>query len=111
MAISFVGSSEQGVIDGGSMTVALASNISVNDLVVVAYSVPRSITMSAVSSSTTAYTQTVATVTNGNLNFAVFHRLVTSTTETTVRCTGTGNAQDGGTAVAMVFRGVDIYTP
>lgn len=110
MAISFVGSSEQGVASGNPITLSLPTN-QANDYVVVGLSVPRAVTLQVTSSSTgTLYDQLVPTVANGNLNFAVFGRLL-PVAETQVLYAGSGNAQDGQTMVAMVYRGVDPGTP
>lgn len=110
MAISFVGSSEQGVVSGAAITLSLPTN-QANDYVVVGLSVPRAVTLTVTTSDTgTPYDVLVPTVANGNLNFAVFGRLL-PVAETQVRYAGSGNAQDGQTMVAMVYRGVDPGAP
>lgn len=110
MAISFVGAAENSTTNGNNPVLTLPA-LSAGDCVIVAYSVPRATTLNVTSSSTsTGYTQIVSTVTNGNLNFGVFRRLV-PTAETQAICTGSGNGQDAITAVAMVFTGVDQSTP
>ncbi len=110
MAISFVGSVANSTINGTNLTLTLPSN-QANDCVIVAYSVPRSITMGVTSSSTTtAYTQIVTTLVSGTLRYSVWRRIV-PTSETQAICTGTGNAQDASAGVAFVFRGVSTSTP
>lgn len=112
MAISFVGATSNSTANGNTVTLTLPSTLmAAGDCVIVAYSVPRAITMGVTSSSTsTGYTEIVSTVTSGNLRFAVYRRIV-PTAETNAICTGTGNAQDANAAVALIFRGVDQSTP
>lgn len=112
MPISFIQAAENGVANGGNPTLTFAStSVQAGDVVVVAYAVPRTLTMNVTSSSTgTAYTQCVTTLTNGNLNFSVWYRVI-GASEVQAICTGTGNAQDGDTAVGFAFRGVDTTNP
>lgn len=113
MAITFVGSSEQGVINGGNATLNF-SPVSVGDYVLLAVTLGTSRTtgMAVTSSSGAAiYTTVVSTVTSSFARFAMFRNIVTSTGETTVSVTGTGGTSDALAAVVMVFSGVDPTTP
>lgn len=110
MAISFVGGAANSTINGNSPTVTLPA-LATGDCILTAYSVPRAITMVARSSGGTSHTAVSSIIVNGNLNFQVFQRYAESTGETTVTCSGTGNAQDAVTAVVLVFRGTRINSP
>lgn len=107
MAITLVGSSGASAIafSGGSPTLTFSTGAAAaNDVVVVAYSVSRAITMAVLSSDgTTPYTQIGTTISNGNLNTSVWYKVLTSS-EVTATCSGTGNGQDGVSAVCLVFR-------
>jgi hypothetical protein len=115
MAISFVGGAVRSTNNGASPVITLPALVA-GDCILTSYSVPRAITMVARSSGGTAYTAISSVLVNGNLNFQVFQRYAASTGETTVTCSGTANAQDAVTAVALVFRGTrpgrafDAYT-
>lgn len=115
MAISFIGGAVKSTDNGSSPTITLPA-LATGDCILACYSAPRSITMVVRSSGGTSYTAVSSQIVNGNLNFQVFQRYAASTGETTLTCSGTGNAQDAVTAVALVFRGtrpnsvVDTYT-
>lgn len=113
MAISFVGSSEQGVGNGGNATINF-SPVSVGDYVLLAATLgtTRTTGMAVTSSSGGAvYTTVLSTITSSFARFAMFRHIVASTGETTVTITGTAGASDSLAAVAMVFSGVDPTTP
>lgn len=115
MAISFVGGAVKSTDNGSSPTITLPS-LAAGDCILTCYSVPRPITMAVLSSGGTAYAAVSSLIVNGTLNFQVFQRFAASSGETTLTCSGTGNAQDAVTAVALVFRGtrpnsvIDTYT-
>lgn len=113
MAITFVGSSEQGVGNGGNATIDF-SPVAVGDYVLLAATLGTTRTngMAVTSSSGgSVYTTVVSTITSSFARFAMFRHIVASTGETTVTITGTAGASDSLAAVAMVFRGVDPTTP
>lgn len=114
MAVSFVATVSNSTGNGNTPTLTLPTSVTMDpgDYVLVAYAVTRTLTMNVASSnSTTAYTQIFPTVSNGNLFFSAWGRVMPDPIETQAICLGTGNAQDVTVAVATVFRGVDQSTP
>lgn len=113
MAIAFVGSSAQGVTNGGNATITF-SPVSSGNYILVAATLGTTRTTGMVISGSAAgltYTTILSTITSSFARFAMFRRLAASTTETTVSITGTGGTSDSLAAVAMVFSGVDPTTP
>jgi len=113
MAITFVGATSGGAINGGDATITLPGTYSAGDysIVGVTLATSKAATLSVTSSSGDAYTQIVTTIDTSNTVFGVFRRLIVSTGETQITVTGTAGASDTTTGIVMIFDGVHPYTP
>jgi len=112
VAITFVGSSEQGVINGGNATISLPT-LSASDYILLAVTLGTTRTTGGVvtsSSGASNYTIIVSTITSSFCRFAMYRRLATGN-ETQVNITGTAGTSDTLSTIAMVFNGVDPTTP
>ena len=109
--IWLVGSTSGTAVNGGDVTLTLPTCLE-NDIVIVAAMIP-TLGDIDVAMNTAGYTEVAdlfADDTN-DTNLGVFYKVMGVTPDTTAVVTGGGNASDGNSAVALVFRNVDPTTP
>lgn len=113
MAISFIGSTMGGAINGGNVTVTLPGTYSSGDVAIVNVTLgtSKATVLSVASSSGAAYTQIVSTITSSFVRFGVFRQIIPSTGYTQFTVTGAGGSTDSTCAVVQIFDGVDQTTP
>ena len=115
MAISFVGSQSGASSNGSNITLDLSGlSMAEGDLVIAAVSIPT--TTDAVMlgrCGTKGYTNITDLYANdtNDTNLGIFYKIQPATPDASVILTGGGDANDGVSAVAMVFRGVDKTRP
>lgn len=112
MAISLVGSFEDGVLNGGNPTLTMPGGIAQNDVVYIAYGEGATADLN-LSVSTAGYTELadLRADDSSDCNLGVYRKVQGSTPDSSVVCTGSGNAANGTQGIAFVLRGVDTTTP
>ncbi len=115
--IHFVGSAKTNAANGADLTLTLPTCLE-NDLVIVAANIPTNSDIDVAMDSTTpggagSWTEVadLNSFDSNQTNLGVFYKKMGATPDTTAVVDGLGNASDGNSAVALVFRNVDTSTP
>lgn len=114
MPITFIGSREGSVINGGDVTLTVPGGLATDDLVVVAYAIGDNDNLDFTMAMVTAgYTKVADLFANDaqDCNLGVFWKIMGATPDTSVVVDGQGGTDAAVAAVAMFFRGVDTTTP
>jgi hypothetical protein len=104
MTITVVASSAIGVTNGSTIVLSFGT-VQADDVAIVATAMCRTGGGGVTSSAGTAYTQIGTNQVAGNLNLSIWAKQLVST-DTFATSSGTGQAQDGNSAVVTVLRGV-----
>lgn len=113
MAISLIGSTMAGALNGGNVTITLPGTYSSGDVAVVNVTLgtSKATVLSVASSSGAAYTQIVTTIVSSLVRFGVFRQVIPSTGYTQFTVTGAGGSTDSTCSIVHIFTGVDQTTP
>ena len=112
MAITLVGSADDGVGNGGNIAITLPGGTAENDVVYAGYIIG-STADRAMSISTAGYTELTEIYSDDTFdaNVAAYRKVQGSTPDSTFTCVGSGQAADTTYAATYVLRGVDTTTP
>lgn len=118
MAISFVGSTGGGSLNGGNVTMTIPGTYDEGDVVYIAATLGTSRTTSPTvrsssgGTSSTLFTEVITAANSSYCRFSVFRLKITSTAaQTQAVVIGTANSTDATAGVCLVFRGVENASP
>lgn len=118
MAISFVGSTAGGTINGGNVTLTFPGTYKPGDYAYIATTLGTSkatnptIQSSSGGTSSTNFTSLITTAVSSYCRFGVFRIEITSTaTQTQAVSIGTGGSTDAAAAAVLILRGVEDTSP